>query len=362
MQAASKPWFRRMVASGLVAVLAACGGTSAPPAASAAPSAAAAQPSATPNAGGTPETSKITVTFGTNSASTLPLWIAADKGIFKQNGLDAEVVSAESVIGARAVIVGQAQFFLGEATTSFQAAAEGSPVSIVATMQNLNIFKFLVAPSINSAADLKGKAIAISASGDSTELSTRYALKQLGLDAAKDVTLLQVGASTQRVAALVSGKVAGTLLSEPSAGQAKGQGMKVLLDLTTAPFIAGAVTVSKQFASSNPNTVLAFLRSLVQGTRFLTDPKNKDESLKVLGKWQKLPPTDKTVISGYEQYSGDVLAKDPSPNVAGAQALLDGLQSLDAARFGKLTTGAVLDPSFMLRLENAGFIKQVWGS
>lgn len=352
------------LAIGIITAAAACGGApAAAPSASTAASApaAAASPSAATTAGGAPETAKITVTYGTSSASTLPLWLAQDEGFFKQNGLEAEVESATSSLGARAVIAGKAQFFLGEATTTFQAAAEGSPASIVATMQDLNIFKFLVQPSIKTAADLKGKAIAISASGDSTELSTRYALKQLGLQVGKDVTLLQIGPSSARTAALTSGKVAGTLLSEPSASAAAGQGMKVLVDLTKAPFIAGAVTVSKQFSSSNPNTVLAFLRSIVQGTRFLTDPKNKTEVLKVLAKYQKAKPTDKSVLSGYKRYSGDVLAKDPLPNTAGAQAILDGLQSLDPARFGKLTVGSVLDPSFVERLEKAGFIKQVWG-
>lgn len=308
-----------------------------------------------------PETTKITVAFGTNSASTTPLWLAADEGFFKKHGLDVKVVEATSTVGATAVVAGKAQFFLGEATSTFQAAAQGTKASIVATMQDLNIFKLYVNPSITDAAQLKGKPIAISAAADSTELSTRAALKQLNVDPAT-TTLLQTGSSSNRLAALVTGRVKGTLLSEPSASKAKSQGMKLLLDQTKEPFVAGAVTIAKSFGDKNPNTVTAFLEAMEEGLHFLTDPANKAECLKVIAKYEKAKPTAPDVAQGYAQYSGDVLSKDPYPNFAGGDQIVVGLKSLDPRRFGSITTKQVYDTTFADKLRSSGFLKTLWGA
>jgi ABC-type nitrate/sulfonate/bicarbonate transport system substrate-binding protein len=139
------------------------------------------------------------------------------------------------------------------------------------------------------------------------------------------------------------------------------QGLKVLLDLTTAPFVAGAVTVATDFARKNPRTVSAFLKSLVEGTRFLTDPVNRAESLATMARYQGAQPTDPVVLQGYEQYSGDVLAKDPFPDKDAAQAMLDGLQSFDPPRFSALTVDQVVDASFVAELRSSGFLRMVWG-
>src|SRR5262245_20530955 len=139
-----------------------------------------------------PEVSNITVTFGTNTASTAPLWLALEEGIFAKHGLNAKVVEATSTVGATAVVGGGSQFFLGEAASAFAAVAQGRPIQIVGMMQDFNNQKFYVRPEISDPSQLKGKAIAISATGDSTDLSVRSALEHFGLSAS-DVTLLATG-------------------------------------------------------------------------------------------------------------------------------------------------------------------------
>jgi ABC-type nitrate/sulfonate/bicarbonate transport system substrate-binding protein len=159
----------------------------------------------------------------------------------------------------------------------------------------------------------------------------------------------------------MTGQMAGSLLSEPTASQAAQQGLKVLLDLTTAPFPAGGVTIARDFGARNPRTVGAFLRGLVEGTQFLTDPAHRAESLATIAKYQNAQPTDAVVVQGYQQYSGDVLARDPAPNRAAAQAMLDGFKSFDAARFGTLSVEQVIDPSFAAELRSSGFLQAIWG-
>jgi NitT/TauT family transport system substrate-binding protein len=309
-----------------------------------------------------PETSNVTVTWSAGSGATAPLWLAADQGIFAKHGLNVKVVQSGSTVGATAVIAGSAQFFYGEATSAFQAVAQGSPVEIVGTLRNLNVFKFYVTPNITSPADLKGKSLAISSVGDSTDLSTRSALATLGVPESS-VTLLPTGTSTLRLTAMVTGHVAGTLLTEPTASQAAKQGMKLILDQTTKPFAGSAISISKSFGQKNPNTVIAFMESLEEGVKYLDDPANKTQVLQVMAKYLAAKPTDSAVTLQYDSYSpAGALAHDPYPDVAAGNAVIQALQSEDPTRFGKLTLNQVYDDSFATTVRNSGFLTATWGA
>jgi NitT/TauT family transport system substrate-binding protein len=310
---------------------------------------------------GPPETPNITVTWSAGSGATSPLWLAADEGIFAQNGLNVKVVQSGSTVGATAVIAGSAQVFYGEATSAFQAVAQGSPVEIVGTLRNMNVFKFYVSPSITTAADLKGKSISISSAGDSTDLSSRAALATLGVPESS-VTFLPTGTSTLRLTALVTGHVAGTLLTEPTASQAAKAGMKLILDQTTQPFAGSAISISKSFGEKNPNTVIAFMKSMTEAVKYLDDPANKTTVLNVMAKYLVGKPTDASVIREYTTYSpAGALARDPSPDVTAGNAVVQALKAEDPSRFGKLALDQVYNDSFAKTLIASGFLTTTWG-
>jgi NitT/TauT family transport system substrate-binding protein len=310
---------------------------------------------------GPPETPNITVTWSAGSGATSPLWLAADEGIFAKHGLTVKVVQSGSTVGATAVIAGSAQIFYGEATSAFQAVAQGSPVQIVGTLRNMNVFKFYVSPSIKTAADLKGKSLAISSAGDSTDLSSRAALSTLNVPESS-VTFLPTGTSTLRLTALVTGHVAGTLLTEPTASQAAKAGMKMILDQTTQPFAGSAISIAKSFGQKNPNTVIAFMESMTEAVKFLDDPANKDEVLNVMAKYLVGKPTDASVIREYTTYSpAGALARDPAPDVTAGNAVISALKAEDPARFGKLNLDQVYNDSFSKTLVATGFLTKTWG-
>jgi ABC-type nitrate/sulfonate/bicarbonate transport system substrate-binding protein len=314
------------------------------------------------SSGGATNKTDLTVTFGTNSPSTSPLWLAISEGFFKKHGLNVKAVQATSNVGATAVVSGAADLYYGEATTSFQAVAQGQPLQIVGALRVLNDFKFYTLPSITSVDQLKGKSVAISSAGDSTELSTRLAFTELNASA-NDVTLVATGTSSNRLAALISGQLAGTLLTEPTATKAKEKGMRLLLDQTTEPFLGSAVTVSKTFAQQNPKTIVSFLESLVDAVNFLQNPANKAECLKVIAQNTQAKTTDEATVNGYATYSAKgALTMDPIPDQKAGSAMITGLKAENPSMYDKLSLDQVYDPTFAKQVEASGYLKQVWGS
>jgi NitT/TauT family transport system substrate-binding protein len=312
--------------------------------------------------GGAQNKTDLTVTFGTNSPSTSPLWLAISEGFFAKHGLKVKAVQATSNVGATAVVSGAADIYYGEATTSFQAVAQHQPLQIVGALRILNDFKFYTLPGITNVSQLKGKSVAISAAGDSTELSTRLAFSELHASA-DDVTLVPTGTSSNRFASLVSGRLAGTLLTEPTATKAKEKGMHLLLDQTTEPFLGSAVTVSQNFEKANPKTIVSFLESLVDAVKFLQDPANKAECLKVIAQNTQAKTTDEATVNGYKTYAAPgALTMDPIPDPKAGNAMIAGLKAENPSMYSSLQLGQVYDSTFAKQIEAAGYLKKVWGS
>ncbi|HUN33646.1 MAG TPA: ABC transporter substrate-binding protein [Trebonia sp.] len=304
----------------------------------------------------------MTVGWSTASGGTGPLWIGVEQGIFQKYGLNVSLVESGSTASATAVVAGKTQAYYGEATSAFQAVSQGQPVEIIATFRDYNFFYFLGAPGITSPSQLKGKPIAISSVGDSTDLSTRNALAQLGVNVS-DVTLLATGTSSAREAALLSGKVAATLLTDPSAHQAAAKGCKIFVDQTKQLFIGSAVVIDQSYGQQNKGAVVNFLKGMVEAVKFYDDPANKQTVLNIFAKYFELKADDPTLLANYSQYSpAGALSRDPYPNVGGGNAIISALKSENSSQYASLTLDKVYNDTFAQELRSSGFLTSTWGS
>jgi NitT/TauT family transport system substrate-binding protein len=304
----------------------------------------------------------MTAGWSTASGGCGPLWVGVDQGIFKKHGLNVSPIMSGSTASATAVIAGKSQVYYGEATSAFQAVTQGQPLQIVGTFRDYGLFYFMAGPGITSASQLKGKPIAISSVGDSTDLSTRNALATLGIPVS-DVTLLATGTSDAREAALLTGKVAATLLTNPTADQAVGKGCKILVDQTKQLFVGSAVIIDKSYGQQNPTAVVNFLKAMVEAVKFMDDPTNKQAVLTTFAKYFALPATNKTVAANYTLYAKPgALSRDPYPNAGGGNAIISALKSENPSQYAKLTLDQVYDYTFAQQLRSSGFLTSTWGN
>ena len=138
--------------------------------------------------------------------TTLPVWVAKRQGYFQQEGLAVEpIVFTSGTINSQAALAGEIDIALGSGTEVFTIRLAGEDARFFFGISNFMPFKLFVQPSIKSAADLKGKRLAVSRFGAQSDFLTRYAVSKLGLDPSKDVTILQIGSTPARYAALKSG-------------------------------------------------------------------------------------------------------------------------------------------------------------
>jgi ABC-type nitrate/sulfonate/bicarbonate transport system substrate-binding protein len=308
-----------------------------------------------------PEREQVTALYGTTSGSSAAMWLAGEKGFFQRHGLTVDVRYAESNATTAALLAGEAQFAQGDGGSALGAYVSGVPMKIIAVLNKRNSYAIVARPEIKSPEDLRGKSLAIARPGDTSDISAHMALRPYGLSPGTDLTSRSVGNSAPRLAALLSGSVAAAVLSEAFVDQAVSQGMHVLVNLEKAqiPYMATAVEIIDSFGKANLHTTMAYLKGLIEGERFFADESNKAEVLPILARYFKTKPDDPSVEDNYRFYH-QRLVHDIYPDKDGADTTLEALRAIDSSRYASVSSEAIIDGSYMARIRDSGFQKQVW--
>ena len=214
---------------------------------------------------------------------------------------------------------------------------------------------------IKNAADLRGKKIAVTRIGSSSYVATVMLMKKLGLEESRDYTILQLGSTQNRLAALTKGMIQGTTLSAPESVIAKHAGMKILIP---GPEMA-KLGVTIQHQSSNVMesslhgdfraTLKQYAKGYLEGVRQVY--RSKEETMDVLKKYTRI--NDQQVLSASYNESSQAIERDGSLIEAGVQVLL-GEQAKTDPRARSAKPGDFLDPSIINELNKEGFIKALW--
>lgn len=174
---------------------------------------------------------------------------------------------------------------------------------------------------IKTIADLKGKTLSINTLGSGIYGPMAILLKQAGVDAAKDIKLVEVGFALSEDA-LRSGRVDSAVMNQPFAArmEAKGGTRKLFSLSEQQPNIVHILEACRaDFVDKNPDIAKTYVRDLTFGMKKALA--NRDETLKVVNEVMKAPIP---VLETYLLKDND-FARDPgaAPNFPAIQSMLD---------------------------------------
>jgi NitT/TauT family transport system substrate-binding protein len=207
---------------------------------------------------------KLRVAYDGFSMTSGPLIYADKQGIFRKFGLDiAPIFIDGGSMLTQAVVGGSVDIAQNGYTPALSAAVQGADIVIIGGISNKLPFQLVVKTSITRADELKGQSIAISRYGSSTDTAADFALAHLKLTR-NDVKILQLGGAATRIAAAMSGQIAGTMEQYPDTAELSRHGFHVLVDVTD---IAGdypntSYVTSRSFLKSRPEAVKTFLTAM----------------------------------------------------------------------------------------------------
>jgi len=227
------------------------------------------------------------ILYGTTaSPSHLPIWVAKDAGLFEKAGMNVEPVQIRggSLI-TLAIITGDLPFSGAGAESVVAARAAGGDVILLACPVDADPVYLITRPEIKSAQELKGLSSAVTRYGSTTHFYLRAALKHVGLNPDKDMTILQMGAGPEMALALERGVIAAAALTTRYAMPFLQRGWPVLVDLSTTDFVypSSCVASSRAFIRAEPKVTEDFLRAYVAGIHLIK--KNHAFAEKSFAKW-----------------------------------------------------------------------------
>jgi NitT/TauT family transport system substrate-binding protein len=304
---------------------------------------------------------RIRIVYAGLSGNQAPGWAAYEGGFFRRNGLDVELVSV--VGGATAVqtlLSGEVQFGQVSGLPVLESSLQHSGITILAGLLNTMNYQFIVAKEIKRPDQLKGKSVAVSRLGSSSDFATRYALDRYGLAPGKDVTIIEIGTQPERFSALRTGKIQGVMLEVPLTLKAKQMGYPVLTDLQSLgmEYQATVLAATQSTIKSRPELVRKVLTAYVEGIHYYKTHRN--EALSLLQKRLKLDDPE-AIRETYEGIGLALIPEKPYPTLRGIQVILREL----SARNPKAQSARpeqFVNSSFLRELDSSGFIDRLYKS
>jgi ABC-type nitrate/sulfonate/bicarbonate transport system substrate-binding protein len=257
----------------------------------------------------------------------LPLYVARDKEYFRQENLTVEILTLPT--GDKqitALLAGSIEICSYTPDWIIRAIEKGEArIKIVMGGGALPVYSLVVPKEVTSYADLRGKRIAVSALKGSDVHFMRKMAAANGLREA-DYILIQAGSSADRAAALKAGSVSAALLIPPLDQKVIDEGYR-RLDVSSnvvKQYEWITHTIRQDWANANRAALVAFMRAWIKGTRWVYDPRNKEETIRILAREMKLE--DRYARKAYEMYfEAKTWGVDGKLDLAGLQAVVDAI-------------------------------------
>ena len=304
---------------------------------------------------------KLSALYSAQSVSYSLPWIAQDAGLFRKHNLDFQLVYIPSSgVATAALLGGDVEIALAGGVGIVRAFAQGaSDLVFIGGFKNALTHSIVAKPDMTKPEDLKGKKIGITRLGSNSHYFAVQALRRMGLDASRDVTLIQAGGEPEIVAALINGAIDAGSITTPADNRAVSQGFRYLLfgpDLQIA-YAAANIVTRRSMIAKRPQAAAAFMQVMAEAAKILHT--NKEFTYKVLGKY--LGISDPKIIDAAFATEIKVMERRLDVKPEGIQAILEEVAKTDP-RAKTIRPQDLIDRRFLDEMAKSGSLDKLWAS
>jgi ABC-type nitrate/sulfonate/bicarbonate transport system substrate-binding protein len=282
-----------------------------------------------------------------------PLWLAQERGLFREYGLDAELTFLSSGRTDQGIIAGETP--VGFGANVITSRLGGGDIVAIAGVVNRLPFTLFAQPGISSIQDLRGKTLLTSSPGAIGSWATLMALRHFGLEPGRDVNLQPTGGITEKMGLMSQGLGDATIFSPPGDLKAAELGLVPLYNLADlgVPAQVTAIGTSHAYARDHGEELRRMLRAYIAA---VAQTRSDPETTKAV--IRKYTDTEDPVIveHSYDYYRDIWGRPDFRVPPEAVQSILD---VLDVPGAATARPADFIDNHFVDELEQAGFMRQV---
>lgn len=214
------------------------------------------------------ENRRVRMAYSAFSISFLNVFVARDAGLFKQHGLEVELIQMAGPLPVAALAAGEIDYLTGY-TTGIVATGQGAPLKGIMIALRKPPFYLVGEAAIQKPADLLGKRIGVDRIGSLQHLVVRLLLKAKGIDPEK-VVFTQTGSVSNTVTSLGQGAVAAAVLSGPHNVIMTQRGFRQVAaaDELSMHFPTSGLVVNETKLKSDANRVKNVLRVMLDAAAY----------------------------------------------------------------------------------------------
>ena len=216
----------------------------------------------------------IKVTVPVINTTFAPVFVAVEKGYFKAEGLDVDIVRIGGSGATSALIAGSVDYS-GSPSSALSAIVKGAELRVIlinSSDPQFTLWSF--DPGVTTVEGLRGKSLAIVTRGDTMEIAMRMFLKGRSLPA-DYVGFTALGDDGGRIAAIASGAQRYALLLRADVPRLRDMGVlkdaRQLVDFGREfEMPTGGLAVGAKALETHPDRTKRFLRAVRKGVAYMT--------------------------------------------------------------------------------------------
>lgn len=227
---------------------------------------------------------RVAITYSSRSIASIDFYVAQERGFFREEGLDAQLVQVRATVAIAAVVSGEVAA-LSSIGSAIRTIPRGVPVKVLAVGLRRPLFWLVSRPELKAFSDLRGKVIGTTTIGGSQHTAGIRMLRKAGLDPEKDVTVVLAGDVPTQLQALVNGSIQIGILSPPMVIVARDKFKMNVLASAMEEFssLQNGLGVTDRSLKEQRELTKRMLRARAKGNRYFHQ--NERGSAEVLAKY-----------------------------------------------------------------------------
>ena len=261
---------------------------------------------------------KVRMSISAIDASFLTSGVALKRGMFRDEGLDVELIRMNANVSITALSTGDIDYTMVFASV-VRGALRGLPMKVVASFMDSSTHLLIARPEYKTIRDLKGKTLAVSTYGATSDVAARMMMKQGGVDPEKELKIIPLGGERARYAALKEGIVDVAVLSPPTDSDALRSGYRVLsrfYEHFKLPFTGLGTNLKK--LKEKPDEVKRMVKALLRANRFVRS--NREGTIQTMMDWIKV---DRESAAATYDSTWKIFSEDGGISESGLKLVID---------------------------------------
>jgi ABC-type nitrate/sulfonate/bicarbonate transport system substrate-binding protein len=249
---------------------------------------------------------RIRMGLAARSTTSMPFFVAKERGFFREEGLDVELIVMQAIQTIQATM-GKSLQFASATGSAVSAAVNGADIKVILAVTDRPSFDLIAQPNITNIQQLRGKKIGTGGVGSLAEILSRRILTANNVRP-EEVTILATGPSHVTYMSLKAKVIDAAPLQMPLTFTAQDEGFRKLAAAGDVyQSVQGGLATTKAVLTEQPEMVTKVVRAMLRAIRLIkNDRKYGIEFIK--GPWLDLgKEPEKIAARVYDVAARDLL-------------------------------------------------------